>query len=85
MPTFPPVAATRRESAQKKPAFTAGGRRDAEIATPTWPGGKLKKIEVLQLNINQAAGIPSKDTESNSCATWYGHQDPNPECTQLTF
>ena len=46
MPTFPPVAATRRESAQKKPAFTAGGRRDAEIATPTWPSGKLKKIEV---------------------------------------
>ena len=36
MPTVPPVAATRRESAQKNPAFTAGGRRDAEIATPTW-------------------------------------------------
>ena len=36
MPTLPPVAATRRERAQKKPAFTAGGRREAEMATPTW-------------------------------------------------
>ena len=84
MPTVPPVAATRRESAQKKPAFTAGGRRDAEIATPTWPSGKLKKIEV-EVNINQAAGIPSKDTEGDSCPTWNGHKDPDPKCTQFTF
>ena len=48
MPTFPPVAATRRESAQKNPAFTAGGRREAEIATPTWPRWKLREVEVVR-------------------------------------
>ena len=47
------------------------------------PPGKLKKN--LELNINQAARIPSKDTESNSCATWNGHQDANPKCAQFTF
>ena len=84
MPTVPPVAATRRESAQKNPAFTAGGRRDAEIATPTW------KVEIEEywgggLNINQAAGIPSQDTEGNSGATWNGHKHPDPKCAQFTF
>ena len=31
----PPLPRMRRDSAQKKPAFTAGGSREAEMATPT--------------------------------------------------
>ena len=36
-------------------------------------------------NINQAAGIPAKDAESDSSATGNGHEDPDPECAQFTF
>ena len=41
----PPLPRMRRDSAQKKPAFTAGGSREAEMATPTRdPGSKIKHL-----------------------------------------
>ena len=44
----PPLPRMRRDSAQKKPAFTAGGSREAEMATPTRdPGSKVQQDKTL--------------------------------------
>ena len=41
----PPLHRMRRDSAQKKPAFTAGGSREAEMATPTRDPGSIGEVQ----------------------------------------
>ena len=73
----------RRDSAQKKPAFTAGGSREAEMATPTRDPASIGEVQqdktllYIYIYIYIYTSVATQNTEGHPSPTWDSHEHPH--------